>query len=371
MRIGIYHPDLDLFGGGEAVAVAIAEALGDTHDVEILCARYVSKDELSKFFDVNLGKVKVVQLSDWMLHISLPRTLRPSITTRRSYLALEEYDLVIDTCTNGLFDRKLKPKTVCYIHYPNFFAKKRGFKKIINPFMISKDRAFCYDKIFCNSGFTKSMLSAMTDKDVEILYPPVRTDKIRPKKKQKRIVSIGRFTPDKKHEVMIDAFCELQKSHPDYSLHLIGSFRKDSEFYSAEYLQKLRKMARGAAVDFHLNLPHPQCLRFLEESEIYWHARGYGESDPAEYENFGITTVEAMAAGCIPIVINLGAQPEIVQDGKTGYCWNNPDELISFTKMALKQDQKGIVERARRRTRTFDVANFYDRLKGLLSSLEQ
>lgn len=36
-------------------------------------------------------------------------------------------------------------------------------------------------------------------------------------------------------------------------------------------------------------------------------------------EHFGITTVETMSAGCVPIVINRG-QPEIVKEG-TGYVW--------------------------------------------------
>jgi len=93
----------------------------------------------------------------------------------------------------------------------------------------------------------------------------------------------------------------------------------------------LKKISEGYDIEFHVNMPHKEVLSFLEESKIYWHARGYGETDPNEYENFGITTVEAMAAGCIPLVINLGAQPEIVQHKRTGYVWNNVEELVHYT----------------------------------------
>jgi len=36
-------------------------------------------------------------------------------------------------------------------------------------------------------------------------------------------------------------------------------------------------------------------------------------------EHFGITTVEAMAAGCVPLVYDSGGQAEIVSSGYNGY----------------------------------------------------
>ena len=95
-------------------------------------------------------------------------------------------------------------------------------------------------------------------------------------------------------------------------------------------------MARGDPIFFHLNMPHTKVLHLLSTSKIYWHARGYSEEDPNEYENFGITTVESMAAGCIPIVINLGGQKEIIRHKKNGLLWNNPSELLEFTNLVIK-----------------------------------
>ena len=117
---------------------------------------------------------------------------------------------------------------------------------------------------------------------------------------------------------------------------MIGSFQENVSLYKKEYFVELKNLAIGHKVFFHANMPHREVLRFLDESKIYWHARGYEEENPNEYENFGITTVEAMAAGCVPIVIGLGAQPEIVDDGVNGFVWNKPEELIKHTENLIK-----------------------------------
>ena len=51
-------------------------------------------------------------------------------------------------------------------------------------------------------------------------------------------------------------------------------------------------------------------------------------------EHFGMTTVEAMSAGCIPVVINKGGQKEIVTSD-CGYTWDDPKQLVSYTEQLL------------------------------------
>ena len=88
-------------------------------------------------------------------------------------------------------------------------------------------------------------------------------------------------------------------------------------------------------------MPYPEMLKLYNESAIYWHASGYGEDEnrePVKFEHFGITTVEGMAAGCVPVVIGKGGQPEIVRHGQNGYLWNSIRELQSYT-LKLIQDE--------------------------------
>ena len=71
-------------------------------------------------------------------------------------------------------------------------------------------------------------------------------------------------------------------------------------------------------------------------------------------EHFGISTVEACAAGAVPVVIGKGGQKEIVQDGKNGLLWmtkselyetslsliNNKGQLRSLSRAAVKNSKR-------------------------------
>jgi glycosyltransferase involved in cell wall biosynthesis len=77
----------------------------------------------------------------------------------------------------------------------------------------------------------------------------------------------------------------------------------------------------------------------LQSAKIYWHATGFAEDEtthPERMEHFGITTVEAMAAGCVPVVINKGGHPEIIQHGVNGFLWNTREELKQYTTVLIQ-----------------------------------
>jgi glycosyltransferase involved in cell wall biosynthesis len=105
-------------------------------------------------------------------------------------------------------------------------------------------------------------------------------------------------------------------------------------------------------------------------SAIYWHAAGYGETDPKNMEHFGISTVEAMSAGCLPIVYGGGGLKEIVRTKKEGYTWNTHEELIAYTKEALfrpiqKKKREEIIQRAR----DFRADYFFQAFDKILESI--
>jgi len=229
MNIAIYHPSLNNFGGGETVALNIAAALTG-HNVTIITHSEVDKHKLEAFFGIDLSKVDIKVHRPIVSQFYLPNTIRSGTLLHASYPILEKYEMIFDTCTNGWFDKKIKPKTICYVHFPFFFKNKNGLKSLLNPCMILPERAFRYDKIFCNSRFTKEQTARLTNKPLDVLYPPVEVESIKSsKKKDNRIVSIGRFTYDKKHEIMIEAFKKLKL--PGYSLHLIGAYVEETSLY--------------------------------------------------------------------------------------------------------------------------------------------
>ena len=99
-------------------------------------------------------------------------------------------------------------------------------------------------------------------------------------------------------------------------------------------VNKLEKKAENYPIEIFVDISHKQLEAEYSKAKIFWHAAGYEvnqEKNPELVEHFGIATAEAMASGCVPIVINKGGQPEIVQDDRNGFLWDTIEQLKKNT----------------------------------------
>jgi glycosyltransferase involved in cell wall biosynthesis len=97
------------------------------------------------------------------------------------------------------------------------------------------------------------------------------------------------------------------------------------------YFRAVEGAAAGAPVELTTNAPRGRLRAELGRSRVFWHAMGLDAPAPHLEEHFGIATVEAMAAGCVPVVPARGGQPEIVTDGETGYLCREVGEYATRT----------------------------------------
>jgi glycosyltransferase involved in cell wall biosynthesis len=190
-----------------------------------------------------------------------------------------------------------------------------------------------YDLVVCNSAFTqRHVVEALGHPETVIIYPPVDPAVI-VAPKGPIILSVGRLWEGKRQDFLIQAFRRLMQRFGDptpWELHVAGGHRGDE--VAASYLRELRDLAAGCPVVFHPNASRALLQRLYARASVFWHAAGVGsEHYPRRQEHFGITTVEAMAYGCVPIVIGLGGQPEIVTHGVDGLLWRSLDELVALT----------------------------------------
>ena len=119
------------------------------------------------------------------------------------------------------------------------------------------------------------------------------------------------------------------------------------------------------------NIERIKLKALYEQAKLFWHATGYGHDDrahPELQEHFGIATVEAMAAGCVPVVISRGGLPEIVQHGVNGFLWNTLDELKDYTLLLVRDEQlrAQMSESARIRAKSFGPEIFVENFLKLL-----
>lgn len=318
MKIAIYSPYLDTAGGGEKYMLTIAEFLSKNHSVDFLLGTHLYNlnvveivRKIQKLHNLDLSKVNFIKA---------PIGAGSSITKRLGFL--KKYDYLFYLTDGSIFYSTAK-NNILHIQSP-IKNSNTGIK--------GKIKLCSWKLIIYNSKFTKRLVEESWGRPGIVIYPPVSVTDIKPLKKKKQILSVGRFygyLREKKHDFLIDSFKKLDSENKlsDWSLHLVGGATDGDR----SYLKELKNQAKNANIFLHPNLPFDDLKKLYGQSSIYWHASGFGESDPTKMEHFGITTVEAMAAGTVPVVINLGGQKEIVEQAKSGFLWDSEKELLKYT----------------------------------------
>lgn len=355
MKIALYDPYLDTLGGGENVLAALCEALeAELPDATLDLITHkdagVGVEALCQRFGVTLTRTRVRVVpppsSPWdpLLRFDL---LRRAAHERKLAEISEEYDLFVNNtifstmpcrATHGIYICMfpLNPgeptahwKGLSY--WPrklNAALRRRYFHRSLSS----------YSAVVANSEFTRDWTRRYWGLDASILYPPVATKPmVDLSRKEHRILSVGRFFPgnhNKKHRPMVETFIRMvDNGLKDWEYHLVGGITPVEG--AKEYVEDLQRLAENYPVHFHFDAS-PEVLEELQAtSSIFWHATGFGEdreADPDKMEHFGMSTVEAMTHGIVPVVINLGGQPEVVTHGHDGLMWSTLDELAAHSR---------------------------------------
>ena len=184
----------------------------------------------------------------------------------------------------------------------------------------------------------------------------------------RRVLFVGRVTPDKGLHVLVDAFNRIVEEIPDADLVLVGPwvrFRKGSLAVHTSKEPAVRDLARFAGSPYVDHLRARQSPNAAARTTIAGEVsreellRHYRQADllvlPSVYqEGFGIPIVEAAAFGLPTVATRRGGIPEVVVDGETGLLVEagNPDALRSAIVALLMDDTKrrGMGSAARQRT---------------------
>ena len=136
-----------------------------------------------------------------------------------------------------------------------------------------------------------------------------------------RVVVVGRLTPYKRLEALIDAMAEVRTERPDAELHLIGDgpARRDLED---------RAHAAGASVVFHGRLSDARRNEVLSTAWLTVSASDGGD--------WGLSLVEANAAGVPALARRVSGVRDAVRHGQTGWLVDeSPDGLGNSVARAL------------------------------------
>lgn len=197
----------------------------------------------------------------------------------------------------------------------------------------------------------KEVLKISTPKKLYVIYLGVETDKYTPKTKEKIVITIGGIMNQTIKKKGLETFVKTATYLPDTKFILVG------KSYDLESLKYLKSIA-SENVEFTGFIEENKLLDLIGKTKVYVQV--------SAHEAFGLSLAEAMSAGCIPVVTDRAALPEVV--GNTGYYvkYDNPNETAEKIKIAL--DQNGKSSPRARIISKFTIAR---REKKLLSVLEE
>jgi glycosyltransferase involved in cell wall biosynthesis len=231
-----------------------------------------------------------------------------------------------------------------------------------------------YDDIVCNSEYVRHhTIRQLLRTDATVIYPPV-TPITTGGVKDNMILGVGRFIAMKRQDALIRAFRRLRQEVPEaqrWSLHLVGVQERTQR--GRRYVKDLEALAEGLPVVLYPDAALDVLRDLYSRSSIFWHAAGFERhQDPSQQEHFGMSTAEAMASGSVPIVINLGGQPEIVTHGVNGYLWALEGELVRYTADLMNSVAKreALAAAAAQAVRRFNLTRFKGEVRTTILSLQ-
>ncbi len=383
LKIGVYDLYWSTLGGGEQVDGSIAQVLARHHDVTLLGPRPVDVGATERRLGVDLSDCDHRRVDDDAAASAASADF--DVFVNGTYLST-----AINRAAVGYY----------YVHFPGEIRTRadrlRSRAGIVGvkalslaprlPQRLTEVRAAfdrrvdrvefvpSYTRYLANSEFTAGWVSTLWGRGADVLYPPVRPS-VEPGVKQPLVLVLGRFFDpsfghSKKQHELLATFERLHRAGEldGWRLAVVGG----CDAASREYALQVRRDAIGLPVEVHVNASGAVVERLLGEASIYWHGAGLGEDPqrhPERFEHFGISVVESMAAGAVPVVHGAAGPAEIVRDGVDGLHWSTLDQLASSTiDLAHDDERRGrFAAAAIERAASFSAQAFADRLTGLVA----
>jgi len=364
-RIAIVCDFLTTMGGAENVVLAIHEAFPDA---PIYTAIY-NPDKVPAFSQLDIRTSSLQKMPQKLRNY---HKLFPTLAVKAMRkLDLSEFDIILTSSyLHGHQVTKSRPDQVIinYCHTPpryywshyDEYRRDPGYGKLnpivrtLMPLMIPHQRkldleaAKQVDVFVANSSETAKRIKKYYKRNATIIHPPVDVMRFSPSRdRNDYYVTVGRQLPYKRYDLTVQAATQL-----GVNLKVFGN---------GPMHEKLVAMA-GPTVHFYTD-------RFGDASdseveEALNNAKGF--IYPTE-EDFGIVTVEALAAGAPAIALGKAGTLDIVQDGETGILFDHQtvEDVVAAIKRA--EATKFFPSKLQRTAKRFNKSLFITKLRKVVT----
>jgi glycosyltransferase involved in cell wall biosynthesis len=316
LKANFIYSDLNPCGGGERLTLVTMQAILEIGiDIELTTLEMPDITKIENSFGKDLAsvinKIKKIHI---LKHILDEQSI--------CNILKNKYDIIINTHgdIDPFYDKSFsKNNAITYCHYPStkYFIESENIEYLEKHIKIARETSLShnfasinsqnivefdkkkylkwlkdrYDKMMCNSIILTNSL---------LLSAPSYTND----KRDDFILIISRIEPSKRIENAIELAKLLKEKGIGKGQIIVGSL----EHRYNDYYIRLKKMI----LDFNLtdyvtleiNASLKTLLSLIKKSKVYFH--------PRSGEHFGMSIVEAMSAGLIPVVPGNGGQTEFV-----------------------------------------------------------
>lgn len=252
-----------------------------------------------------------------------------SILKKKSFVVIGGYDVARD--------KRLK--------YGALYSKLRGF------FTINSIK-LCSVNLTVSSFIDRKVHFIAPKSNRVLLYNCVNIiDLQNLTSRENLILTVGIIDSERTFYIKgIDIFIQLARLISDYKFKIVGvNKQKISHLFT----------------DIPVNLSIVPIVNHTELQDFYKKAKFYCQF--SRIESFGVAIVESISFGCIPIVTNIGAMPEIV--GNATYIV--PQEIEKIASVINSYTKTNDTEEAIRKERVYTMFSFENRKHKLISLLRK
>ncbi|MFH1429928.1 MAG: glycosyltransferase, partial [Candidatus Uhrbacteria bacterium] len=354
MKLALVHDHLNQIGGAERVLLTLTDLYPDApihtllYDPRAIADFFHDRRVITSFIERLPGGQRYFK---WFL---------PFMPTAFESFDLSAYDIVLSSSSALSKGVIAHPHQLhlCYCHTPTRYLwsdaheyleklPQRHRVRIVLPMLLTRLRMWDYqaaqrvDHFIANSEWVRQRIRKYYQRDAEVIYPPVNTQYFEVGTgRGGYFCVISRLRPYKKVDLAIEACNRLK-------LPLVIAGRGEDE-------ARLRAMA-GPTISFRGYVNEAEKRDLLRDAIAFIH--------PQE-EDFGITAVEAMAAGRPVIAFRRGGATETIKEHETGIFFDEQsweglaDALLRFRQVRDQWDPHAI----RRHAEQFDTNVFRERM---------
>jgi len=381
-QVLLVQPSMQPPGGGNGLAAWMLQALVRHHRVTVLTWTPVDVDPINRFFGTTLRASDFDRLlvpRGWRRSFEAfpvrAALLRSALMMRHVRCVSDPFDVLISALNEIDFGRRC----IQYVNYPTYLRPRpavdlRSYHRVpwlLNGYYAFADRVadFSLERMkanvtLANSNWIAARVHTLLGIDVRTVYPPVvrLANSLEWSRRRTAFLAIGRFSPEKEYERVMDILARVRERVSDLTLTIIGSVER----HERRYYGRIRAHAEslGAWIAFRHDMSREAIAASMAETR-------YGIHGMRE-EHFGMAPAEMMRAGMIVWVPKGGGQVEIV-GGEPSLVYETEQEAADAIRRVIDDDaeQLRLRELLASRGELFDEQRFMREIQEVVAEFRE